>query len=135
MFALYAGRHFEQAVGIEISEKSVEYARANAALNSLENCTFQVGDAAHLFANIAHPADESVVIVDPPRKGCSEEFLEQLFAFGPARVVYVSCDPATHMRDLAKFLEACYKITKLQPFDLFPQTRHIENVATLEKSV
>ena len=135
LFALYAGRHFEQAVGIEISEKSVEYARDNAALNSLENCSFQVGDAAHLFANITHPADESVVIVDPPRKGCSEEFLEQLFAFGPARVVYVSCDPATHMRDLAKFLESGYKITKLQPFDLFPQTRHIENVATLEKSV
>ncbi|QXD23924.1 class I SAM-dependent RNA methyltransferase [Opitutia bacterium ISCC 51] len=135
LFALYVGRHFEQAVGIEISEKSVEYARDNAALNSLENCSFQVGDAAHLFANITHPADESVVIVDPPRKGCSEEFLEQLFAFGPARVVYVSCDPATHMRDLPKFLEAGYKITKLQPFDLFPQTRHIENVATLEKSV
>jgi 23S rRNA (uracil1939-C5)-methyltransferase/tRNA (uracil-5-)-methyltransferase len=73
------------------------------------------------------------VIVDPPRKGCSEEFLEQLFAFGPARVVYVSCDPATQMRDLGKFLEAGYEIKTLQPFDLFPQTRHIENVATLVK--
>ena len=135
LFALYAGRHFKRAVGIEISEKSVEYARNNADLNSLENCEFQVGDAAHLFAGIDYPADESVVVVDPPRKGCSEEFLEQLFAFGPARVVYVSCDPATQMRDLAKFLEAGYRVKKLQPFDLFPQTRHIENVATLERSV
>lgn len=135
LFALYAGRHFEKSVGIEISEKSVEYARNNAELNGLENCEFQVGDAAHLFEGIAYPASESVVVVDPPRKGCSEEFLEQLFAFGPARVVYVSCDPATQMRDLGKFLEVGYRVTKLQPFDLFPQTRHIENVATLEKSV
>ena len=122
-------------MGIEISEKSVEYARNNAELNGLENCSFQVGDAANLFAEVTYPAEESVVVVDPPRKGCSEEFLQQLFAFGPTRVVYVSCDPATQMRDLAKFLEAGYQITKLQPFDLFPQTRHIENVATLEKSV
>jgi tRNA/tmRNA/rRNA uracil-C5-methylase (TrmA/RlmC/RlmD family) len=131
LFALYAGRHFERAVGIEISEKSVEFANNNAKLNGLDNCEFRAGDAAALFEGIEFPGSETVVVVDPPRKGCSQEFLDQLFAYAPARVVYVSCDPATQMRDLVKFLEAGYNIERLQPFDLFPQTRHIENVATL----
>ena len=74
-----------------------------------------------------------MVVIDPPRKGCSDEFIEQLFAYDPARVVYVSCDPATQMRDLSRFIEAGYELVMLQPFDLFPQTRHIENVATLVK--
>jgi len=134
LFALYAGRHFEQAIGIEISERSVDYANSNAQLNGLENCRFQAGDAARLFENLEIPAEDTVVVVDPPRKGCSPEFLDQLFAHGPARVVYVSCNPATQMRDLSKFLEAGYAIIKMQPFDLFPQTKHIENVATMVRS-
>lgn len=135
LFALYAGRHFERAIGIEISEKSVEYASNNARLNGIENCEFRAGDAAALFEGVEFPGPETVVVVDPPRKGCSQEFLDQLFAYGPVRVVYVSCDPATQMRDLVKFLGAGYSIEKLQPFDLFPQTRHIENVATLVRKV
>tara|TARA_Y100000588_G_scaffold41398_1_gene39522 strand:+ start:3087 stop:4316 length:1230 start_codon:yes stop_codon:yes gene_type:complete len=134
LFALYAGRYFEKVIGIEISERSVEYANSNAQLNGLENCQFQVGDAASLFEHVDFPKEETVVIVDPPRKGCSLEFLDQLFAYGPARVVYVSCNPGTQMRDLSRFLSTGYTIKKLQPFDLFPQTRHIENVATLERS-
>jgi len=133
LFALYAGRHFEKAVGIEISEKSVEYASNNAQLNGLGNCEFQAGDAAKLFVDVEFLGSETVVIVDPPRKGCSQEFLDQLFSYAPARVVYVSCDPATQMRDLVRFLEAGYTLERLQPFDLFPQTRHIENVATLAR--
>ena len=133
LFALYAGRHFEEAVGIEISEKSVEYAQNNANINGIANCKFQVGDAAHLFQEVEFASQESVVVIDPPRKGCSDEFIEQLFAYDPARVVYVSCDPATQMRDLSRFIEAGYELVMLQPFDLFPQTRHIENVATLVK--
>jgi tRNA/tmRNA/rRNA uracil-C5-methylase (TrmA/RlmC/RlmD family) len=135
LFALYAGRHFEQAVGIEISEKSVKYAQNNANINGITNCQFQVGDAAHLFQQVEFPAEESIVVLDPPRKGCSDEFLQQLFAYNPARVVYVSCDPATQMRDLSKFIEAGYEVALIQPFDLFPQTRHIESVATLTRKV
>ncbi len=133
LFALYAGRHFECAVGIEISQKSVEYARNNTELNGLKNCEFQVGDAAHIFDRVEFSPGETVLVLDPPRKGCSPRFLEQLFAFGPARVVYVSCDPATQMRDLREFLQSGYSISLLQPFDLFPQTRHIENIATLDR--
>lgn len=135
LFTLFAGRHFEQAIGIEISEKSVEYAGNNARLNGIGNCEFRAGDAAALFDGVEFPGAETVVVVDPPRKGCSREFLDQLFAYCPARVVYVSCDPATQMRDLVTFLQAGYTLEKLQPFDLFPQTRHIENVATLGRKV
>lgn len=74
------------------------------------------------------------MIIDPPRKGCDEPFLQQLFAFGPRAVVYVSCDPATQMRDLKSFLTAGYTLSAAQPFDLFPQTRHLECVLTLRKS-
>ncbi len=74
-----------------------------------------------------------MIVIDPPRKGCDETFLNQLFAFGPKAVVYVSCDPATQMRDLVHFKEADYQVTDVQPFDLFPQTRHLECVTTLMK--
>ena len=73
------------------------------------------------------------MVIDPPRKGCDEDFLRQLLAFGPARVVYVSCDPATQMRDLKAFSAAGYALTAVQPFDLFPQTRHLECVITLRR--
>jgi 23S rRNA (uracil1939-C5)-methyltransferase/tRNA (uracil-5-)-methyltransferase len=73
------------------------------------------------------------VIIDPPRKGCDETFLRQLFAYGPRAVVYVSCDPATQMRDLRLFTEAGYALEDVQPFDLFPQTRHLECVMTLRR--
>ena len=71
------------------------------------------------------------MVIDPPRKGCDESFLHQLFNYGPRTVVYVSCDPATQMRDLKGFLASGYKLTAVQPFDLFPQTRHLECVVTL----
>ena len=132
LFALSVGRHFEEAVGIEISEQAVAYARNNARLNGLEGCKFQVGDAARVFQGVGFPPGETVVVIDPPRKGCSSEFLQQLFAYGPARVIYVSCHPATQMRDLRAFLEAGFRISRLQPIDMFPQTRHIENIATLQ---
>jgi 23S rRNA (uracil1939-C5)-methyltransferase/tRNA (uracil-5-)-methyltransferase len=73
-------------------------------------------------------------VIDPPRKGCDEAFLTQLFGFGPRAVVYVSCDPATQMRDLRHFLDAGYVVRAVQPFDLFPQTRHLECIITLERS-
>ena len=136
LFALSAAPAFERVAGIEISESSVRFARENASANGIANATFTAGDAAQIFAGLAAhapdfaPADTAVVI-DPPRKGCDESFLTQLFAFAPRAVVYVSCDPATQMRDLTHFLAAGYKLTAAQPFDLFPQTRHLECVLTL----
>lgn len=134
LFALTAAPAFERVEGIEISESSIVFARRNAAANGLGNVGFQAGDAAAIFAGLGFPAADTVVLIDPPRKGCDESFLKQLFAYGPRAVVYVSCDPATQMRDLRSFLAAGYELTAVQPFDLFPQTRHLECVITLRKA-
>ena len=133
LFALTAAPAVEQVTGIEISESSVAFARENAAANDITNAVFQAGDAAAIFNGLTFPAAGTAVIIDPPRKGCDAAFLAQLFAFGPRTVVYVSCDPATQMRDLKDFLAAGYAPTAVQPFDLFPQTRHLECVITLRR--
>jgi 23S rRNA (uracil1939-C5)-methyltransferase/tRNA (uracil-5-)-methyltransferase len=136
LFALSAASAFEQVAGVEISESSIRFARENATANGITNATFAAGDAGSIFAGLAAHAPafapaETAAIIDPPRKGCDESFLQQLFAFRPRAVVYVSCDPATQMRDLKGFLAAGYVLTAAQPFDLFPQTRHLECVLTL----
>ncbi len=134
LFALSCASAFDRVAGIEISESSVAFARQNAAANGIGNATFQAGDAAAIFAGLDFVPGETVVIIDPPRKGCDEGFLRQLFAFGPRAVVYVSCDPATQMRDLRLFVAAGYALEDVQPFDLFPQTRHLECVMTLRRT-
>ncbi|MEM0969623.1 MAG: methyltransferase domain-containing protein, partial [Verrucomicrobiota bacterium] len=133
LFALTCANAFEQVAGIEVSEGSITWARENASRNAISNVTFHLGSAEGIFDQITFAGKETAVVIDPPRKGCSEEFLDQLFQFGPARVVYVSCNPATQMRDLARFREADYEIETIQPFDLFPQTKHLECVITLSK--
>jgi 23S rRNA (uracil1939-C5)-methyltransferase/tRNA (uracil-5-)-methyltransferase len=133
LFALSCASAFARVVGIEISASSVAFARENAAANGIANATFQAGDAAAIFAGLEFPPADTVVVIEPPRKGCEESFLHQLFAFGPRAVVYVSCDPATQMRDLRHFLAHGYELTGAQPFDLFPQTRHLECVLTLRR--
>lgn len=144
LFALTAAPAFHRVAGIELSESSIRFARENATANGLANATFQAGDAAQIFAGLpqlatpddpgAFAAAATAVIIDPPRKGCDENFLQQLFAYGPRTVVYVSCDPATQMRDLKSFLAAGYTLAAAQPFDLFPQTRHLECVLTLHNN-
>ena len=134
LFCLSAASRFEQAVGIEVSEFSVQYAIENAKANDIKNTRFVLGDAASIFSQIDFSGSDSSVIIDPPRKGSSEEFLNQLIAFGPQKIVYVSCNPATQMRDLQILTDRRYKIEEVQPFDLFPQTKHLECVVTLTKS-
>lgn len=132
LFCLTSAHSFESAMGIEISESSIDWARRNAEQNGIENCQFVQGDAAGIFEKVDFPPKETAVIIDPPRKGSSPEFLDQLIGFGPARIVYVSCNPATQIRDLVG-LRDHYTIEKIQPFDLFPQTRHLECVVTLNR--
>lgn len=133
LFGISLAHRFEQVVGIELSESSADWARRNAETNQIANARFLAASAEKLFAEITFPAEETSVIIDPPRKGCSEDFLKQLFDFGPSRVVYISCNPATQMRDLRHFMAQGYRIDTIQPFDLFPQTRHLECVISLEK--
>jgi 23S rRNA (uracil1939-C5)-methyltransferase/tRNA (uracil-5-)-methyltransferase len=133
LFALAAAPRFARVAGVESSETSVGFARENAAANGIANASFLAADAAAIFAGVEFLPADTVVVIDPPRKGCDASFLRQLFAFGPRAVVYVSCDPATQMRDLGGFSAAGYALTAVQPFDLFPQTRHLECVITLRR--
>jgi 23S rRNA (uracil1939-C5)-methyltransferase/tRNA (uracil-5-)-methyltransferase len=143
LFAIGSSSSFEHCVGIEVNEMAVEEARENAALNGIENCAFVSASAEAIFDPATlegrsdlvvgdFPRETTVVVVDPPRKGCSVEFLEQLNEYKPQRVVYMSCDPATQARDAKYLLSYGYEIVSVQPFDLFPQTRHIECLATFE---
>ena len=127
-------RDSKKVLGVEVSETSADWARSNARSNGIEHAEFLAADAGAIFARVDFPAEKTAVVIDPPRKGCSAEFLAQLFAFGPGKVVYVSCNPATQIRDLAEFDKAGYAVTAVQPFDLFPQTKHLECVVTLKKN-
>lgn len=134
LFALSLAGKFTRVLGVEVSETSADWARSNARSNGIDHAEFLAADAGSIFAQVDFPADQTAVVIDPPRKGCSKEFLTQLFAFGPGKVVYVSCNPSTQIRDLAEFDAAGYAVTDVQPFDLFPQTKHLECVVTLKKN-
>ena len=135
LFGLACADLFERVAGIEISESSIATARANAARNGVSNTSFVAATASAIFGTLdaGFVGARTCVIVDPPRAGCDDSFLEQLFAFGPRRVIYVSCDPATQARDAQHFTAAGYVVSDAQPFDMFPQTRHIESVLVFEK--
>jgi 23S rRNA (uracil1939-C5)-methyltransferase/tRNA (uracil-5-)-methyltransferase len=135
LFALSLARHFQQVAAVEVSEASVAWAKKNAEKNGIHNATFLAASAEAIFADITFPAAATTVVIDPPRKGCTREFLDQLIAFAPRRVVYVSCDPATQVRDLVILRDAGFQLTAVQPFDLFPHTRHVENIMTFDGPV
>ncbi len=134
LFALAAARAFERVAGVEISESSVAFARANAEANASRTRALSP----------ATPRRFSPASISPPRRPSSSSIRRggaatspsssRLFAFGPRAVVYVSCDPATQMRDLRQFLAAGYQLARVRPFDLFPQTRHLECVMTLTRA-
>lgn len=121
-----------RVVGIESNEKSVELARKNCLLNHLENCLFQVGDAAEALSPefISRFGRPDRLILDPPRPGLQPKLCEAILQVRPERIVYTSCNPATQARDL-KALSEAYEIERVQPVDMFPQTYHIESVAAL----
>ena len=123
----------KKVVGIEAVEDAIKDAYENAALNNLDNCLFFAGDVEKICTDafFAEHGRPDVIITDPPRAGMTEKLINQLLKMQAPRVVYVSCNPATQARDL-QLLDAAYKITRLQPVDMFPHTHHIENVALLE---
>jgi len=136
LFAISAAAHFKKVVGIEINDKAIAEATANAKKNDITNCEFQAASAENIFSVIQDfPRDTTAVVLDPPRKGCSTDFLNQLLDFAPRRIVYMSCDATTQARDAVSLVaEGAYRITAVQPFDLFPQTRHIECLMILERN-
>ncbi|KAJ4158073.1 uncharacterized protein LMH87_008618 [Akanthomyces muscarius] len=140
LFTITLSSVFQHSVGIDIAGQSIEYARKNAALNGLgeDRCRFIAADAGELFKSVTYDADETVVVLDPPRKGCDASFLSQLRRFGPRRVLYVSCNVHTQARDVGVLVRGegegrRYAIESLVGFDFFPQTGHVEGVAILNR--
>jgi 23S rRNA (uracil1939-C5)-methyltransferase len=120
----------QQVIGLEIQPEAIEQAEQNAALNQIQNVTFQTGAVETLLAELSIRPD--LVILDPPRKGCDRRVIETLKALQPEKIAYMSCNPATLARDLKLLCEdQQYQLTTVQPADLFPQTAHVEAVAFL----
>ena len=121
-------------LGVEIVPQAVENARENARLNGIENAEFFCGDAGEAARMLAERGERpGVIVLDPPRKGCSPDLVRTVAEFGPKRIVYVSCDPATLARDLKLFAELGYPPVEAMPVDMFPGTAHVETVVLLSK--
>lgn len=119
---------------MEIVEDSILMAEKNAKENGIENVTFEVGAAEEVLPKWAGEGVKAdVIVVDPPRKGLEQAFIEAAVEVGPEKIVYVSCNPATLARDLAIFAEKGYHATTAQPVDMFPQTLHVETVVALHR--
>lgn len=132
--AQFVAKKAKKVIGVEAVPDAIEAAKANAQLNKIENVEFYVGDMKKVFNEefIAAHGRPDVVITDPPRDGMHADVVAQLINLEAQKIVYVSCNSATQARDLA-LLDAKYKVTKVQPVDMFPQTHHVENVVLLEK--
>ncbi|RDK83475.1 23S rRNA (uracil(1939)-C(5))-methyltransferase RlmD [Marinirhabdus gelatinilytica] len=132
--AQFVAKNAKKVIGVEAVPDAITAAKENAQLNSIENVAFLVGDMKNVFnqefVNTHGKAD--VVITDPPRDGMHKDVVAQLLLLSPEKIVYVSCNSATQARDLA-LMDEIYKVTKVQPVDMFPQTHHVENVVLLEK--
>ncbi|MFZ5940936.1 MAG: 23S rRNA (uracil(1939)-C(5))-methyltransferase RlmD [Bacteroidota bacterium] len=131
--AIYLARYAAGITGIESVPEAIEDARENAALNGIANTRFLAGDMRDLFTEdfIAGYGRPDVVITDPPRAGMHPDVVKRLLDAAPGRIVYVSCNPATQARDLELLAEK-YRVTRIQPVDMFPHTHHVENIALLE---
>ncbi|WFC95071.1 tRNA (uracil(54)-C(5))-methyltransferase [Malassezia brasiliensis] len=118
LFALSLASLFHEVAGVEISASSIECAKHNAALNKITNAHFLAGSAENIFASISYPPEQTTVVIDPPRRGCDQPFLDQMIALRPRNIVY----------DVGALLHACpsYMIDSVRGFDFFPQTHHVE---------
>lgn len=132
--AQFVSKNAKKVIGVESVPEAIEDAKANAKRNNITNCEFFVGDMKVVFneAFIAKHGKPEVIITDPPRDGMHKDVIEQLMKIEPDKIVYVSCNSATQARDLA-LIDEKYKVTRVRPVDMFPQTHHVENVVLLEK--
>ena len=130
---IFASKYVKKVYGIEIVEEAVKAARENAKINQIENIEFMAGDVEKVFEKMLEEKQvkPSVTIVDPPRKGLDNHTIQTILNLEVNRLVYVSCNPATMVRDL-KLLEEKYVVKAIQPVDMFPFTSHVECVALLQ---
>jgi len=123
-----------EVIGVEIVEAAVADAIENARLNEVTNASFYAGDIRLAMRELVERAGRpDLAVIDPPRAGLSQKVVRRIVEAGPKRIVYVSCNPTTLAPNAAQLEEAGYKLRRVRPFDLFPQTPHIECVALLEK--
>ncbi|MCM6795789.1 23S rRNA (uracil(1939)-C(5))-methyltransferase RlmD [Levilactobacillus brevis] len=133
--SLVLAKHAKQVYGVEIVPEAIEDAKVNAQKNHLSNVTFAVNKAEDQMAEWqAAGIKPDVIVVDPPRKGLAESLIDSAAKMAPKKIVYVSCNPATLVRDVARFTELGYHVDgPVQPVDQFPQTPHVESVTVLVK--
>ena len=131
--ANYIAHRAKKVVGIDYIADAIENAKENSRINSIGNTDFISGDIKETLSDdfIAAHGKPDVIITDPPRAGMHPEVVKKISESGVARIVYVSCNPATQARDIALMAEK-YRVTKMQPVDMFPHTSHVENIALLE---
>ena len=132
--ANFVARQARQVVGIEYVPEAIEDAKVNSNINGITNTLFYAGDMKDLLTDdfIQEHGRPDVIITDPPRAGMHQDVVDVILRAEPQRIVYVSCNPATQARDL-QLLDAKYRVTAVQPVDMFPHTHHVENVVRLEK--
>lgn len=132
--AQFVSKKAKKVIGVESVPEAIIDAKANAERNNITNCEFYVGDMKVVFNEsfIAQHGKPDVIITDPPRDGMHKDVIEQILKIEPSKVVYVSCNSATQARDLA-LMDEKYKVTRVRPVDMFPQTHHVENVVLLER--
>lgn len=132
--AQFVSKNAAKVVGVESVPDAIIEARKNAERNNISNCEFFVGDMKVVFNDdfISANGHPDVIITDPPRDGMHKDVVEQILKIAPDKIVYVSCNSATQARDLA-LMDHQYKVTRVRPVDMFPQTHHVENVVLLEK--
>ena len=132
--ANFVARNAREVIGIEYVEEAIADAKINSEINGIGNTRFYAGDMKNVLTAefIAEQGRPDVVITDPPRAGMHDDVVQAILLAAPKRIVYVSCNPATQARDL-NLLDTAYWVTRVQPVDMFPHTRHVENVVLLEK--
>lgn len=132
--AQFVAKQAKRVIGIEAVPEAIANAKENAKRNEIGNVDFFVGDMKTVFDEtfIVENGSPDVLITDPPRDGMHKDVVRQIMNIAPKKVVYVSCNSATQARDL-ELMKEKYKITRVQPVDMFPQTHHVENVVLLEK--
>lgn len=134
--ANFVAKKCKKVIGVELIKEAIKDAETNASVNNINNASFFTGDIKDVFTSnfIGEHGRPEVVILDPPRAGVHENVLGCLLTVLPEKIVYVSCNPATQARDIA-ILSESYKVEKIQPVDMFPQTHHVENVVLMRKKV
>ena len=132
--AQFVSKQAKKVIGVEAVPEAIADAKENAKRNIISNCEFYVGDMKNVFNDdfITQHGKPDVIITDPPRDGMHKDVVEQLLKIGAEKIVYVSCNSATQARDLA-LMDEQYKVTRVRPVDMFPQTHHVENVVLLER--